>query len=336
MQKVVGLLGLAFLMLFTACSSGTSEIQQSLTGTWKEVASLASICDGAATSVSAITTKLSQSRNMLSGSIIFVNLYDGTEVTGEFQSTIHGDTVKGEVRFVDHYGNDRTYDVALKRLGDLLQGTFTDQLQQECPFGNFDRWMMEVSLLRKLTQPVSPDTKEPNENAEQAVTVKIGDSLELTLAESDVDWFTFDLIEASTVELKLELLTALNARVWLLKEGETTQSNKLASSFELTRSELGTQTNTGILKRQLASGKYHLVISGAKDEGVAGNHTENGKYKLTFVNSKVVPDVIYEPNDTAKQATKIEDAFSAELHHGYGDRDWFTFVLGQAKTLTFN
>jgi hypothetical protein len=338
MQKLFGKYFLSVTLLFpllTACL-GTTEnaVQASLTGAWQETAAFGSICDGASISFSEVTADLVQTGSELSGSIKFLDLYDGTEVVGKFEVEIKNKgQVTGEISLRDRYGNDRTYEVALKRQGDALTGTFTDRYEQECSFfGDTDTWVVNVTLLRRLTQTVKPDGKEPNNTATIATPITVGESLELTLSKGDVDWFTFNVAKASTVKFDLGLLTALKARVWLLQEGQTPANMMLRTSLNLEKQELEAQVNQVDIQVQLAPGKYYLAVTGLADENAAGNHEENGKYKLSFLSSEVVPDADVEPNDKLEQATPLTQA-SATFYHGYSDVDWYTFTLEKASVV---
>jgi hypothetical protein len=329
------LIGFFLGLIFMAGCTNTPQSSNHLTGTWTETASIATLCGGDAATLFSITANFSQNENTLSGPITLIDLYNDTKLTGSFQATISDTAIKGKVNLVNSNGGNRTYDVDLEQKGGLLQGTFTDRLEVTCSFGYIDHWVIDVALLRKLSQPVNSDSKEPNENAAQATAIEVGESLELTLGKGDLDWFVFEVAQSSTVHLKLDLLTALDTRVWLLKHGQSPQSTSLEVTLELQPS-LEAQSHTGPLETQLAPGTYHLIISGYPDEEATGEHSENGKYKLTFVSSEVVPDVAFEPNDTSDKAIMINGAFSEELYAGLGDSDWFSFTFNQATLLTIN
>lgn len=310
-----------------------SAAQKKLTGIWKETAVLSSICGGSYTALSSVTAELRQSGSELSGSVTFLDLYDDTKVVGTLQAEIDRGQVKGEINLQDRYGNDRTYEVALEQKGDALQGTFTDSYEQECSFfGPTDTWVMDVTLLRKLTEVVKPDGEEPNNTARQATTINVGESLELSLGKGDVDWFTFDVAEASMVTFDFELLTALDASVWVLQEGEMPTENILKAALKLEKSELETQTNQRTLQLQLAPGKHYIVVTGSADETALGSHEENGKYTLNFLACEVLPDAAFEPNDTPEQATPLTEP-SATFYYAYEDVDWYTFTLEQSEII---
>ena len=334
-RKIAFTATLSGILILVACSSGTSPnstTPSSLTGPWRDGAATSSICDGAATGLNAVELTFTQRGNTLSGNSVFTNLYDDTVAEGSFSGTLTETRVSGKIDLIDRYGDPRTYDVALEQQGAALIGTLTDRLEQECPDWFYDSWVMEVSLLPKLTTPVNEDPKEPNNSAKQATPLTLGETLDdLTLGQGDVDWFSFTLAKTSVVNVTVELLSAFDGQVWLFSDSEVSRT-----SLKLNSNGLQTQSSIEALVLQLNSGTHYLAITGGDDDEFEGKHDENGKYKL-LVEGTTVPDSAYEPNDSAEQATEISLDFSADdLFIPFADEDWFTFSVTEPSLVTLH
>jgi hypothetical protein len=330
------LMSVLFLLFLTACPStdGEQKIIENLSGIWIEGAAFSTICSGEHTAFSLIEFDLDQSADQVSGDVSLTNLNDGVQVTGKFTGLQEGDNLTGRMNFSNRYGESVTWDVDLEVSDVALEGELIDRAEETCPYGVLDRWRTEVTLLRKLPDPAQADSKEPNNVSKQATLVNPEDSFKLSLPVNDIDWFKFDLSKTSEVQFDITLLSAMGFRAYILKESEV--NSQLVAMLEADPKALSTQSNLWSLKAQLAPGSYYLVITGLADEGLAGEHQDNGNYQLDFVKSTVVPDADTEPNDSFEQARPIALDFTEEGYMGAQDEDWFSFTLTESQRVDFS
>ncbi len=331
-MKNVLALSLAVVLLGACSSPGAAptrseQPEATLDGLWLDYASQGSICEGEATTDSSVELTLKREQNRLRGSVTFVDLWDGTEGAGSFDGELKGSKVTGQVKLVDRYGNNRSHRVSLDWRANTLTGTLEDELEQRCPDGTFDAWLLNLNLIPRL-DTVNPDGLEANDSSNQATLLKLGSTYELSLTPGDEDWLAFELGETSVVTVSIELRSVLDFDVAFLTPEDLTK-NLTANRLETHRLE--TQSNKGVITLSLLPGKHYIHINSSQD-GPTGSR--NGLYSVK-VEAVKATDSAFEPNNTKEQATKVTLDFpKTQLYLGDGDQDWFTFTLTEPKLFT--
>ncbi|MBA2665787.1 MAG: hypothetical protein H0U69_02005 [Trueperaceae bacterium] len=182
-----------------------------------------------------------------------------------------------------------------------------------------NRWgSSSAAVTIHVVPPPEDDAFEPNETSGVARELTLGVLRELTLTTGDVDWFTFDLLEAATVRI------VLNTTYPPIQPLATLFGDDLEPiAQDLYWNEVA-----------LAAGRYYVAVTGYPDYEYLGHHWETGFYTLEIsVMAPTLPDA-YEPNDTPSTARPIGlHEPSEELTITPQDVDWFSFTLTTAATV---
>jgi hypothetical protein len=245
---------------------------------------------------------------------------------GDFSGKLTAGVVKGILTLINAE-SAVAFDANLHVKNDHLVGALTSKDIYTCPDKSKVKPVAKVSFITDINDKVMPDSSEPNDTRSKAATLANDQKLKLSLNSKDVDWFTFEIKEISTVTLTFEALTIFEGHLELRDA-----NNVEKGSLSYDPSNLSTQANILPLNRQLGPGIYYVVLSGVADETFKGTHSEKGNYSLGL-EIETVPDIASEPNDTPEQATKITNGFSQELFGGVGDVDYFTFTLSKPQSV---
>jgi hypothetical protein len=257
----------------------------------------------------------------------------GTEneiVPGTFTGSVTEDGVlSGVVTYQDAYYY-AAFDIEVMHEAETMRGTMMSREQQRCIDDSVSFVTGVLELVTEAKTTLSADALEPNNSRTQAAPLTNGElKKDLTITPGDVDWFSFEISEASRLVTFAELRSDFYVRLQLFDSGTSLLSSKdIAPS-----SELSAQVNIAALAVALQPGKYYLAVSGGDDETFEGKHTGNGKYELTLETS-VVPLDEFESNDSREDATPVTLNFSETLSLFKGDEDWFTFTLDKAANVS--
>jgi hypothetical protein len=257
---------------------------------------------------------------------------DDVSVPGTFSGSVTQDGVlTGVATYQDNYSYV-SFDIRMKHEAETMRGTMTSQEKQPCVDGSMSQLTGTLELVTEAKTTLATDALEPNNTSSEAASLTSGATKkDLTITPGDVDWFSFEVKEASRLVTFAELRSDFYVRIQLFDDA----ASLLSSRDILPSSELSAQANIAAIATALQPGKYYLAVSGGDDEAFEGKHTGNGKYELTLETS-VVPLDEFESNDSREEATPVTLNFSETLSLFKGDEDWFSFTLGKAANVTID
>ncbi len=185
-----------------------------------------------------------------------------------------------------------------------------------------------TSNTRKYSVNISakalPDAAyEPNNTFQTASkTESNAGAQEMFLGGGDEDWYTFTLDETQIVTINLDEgvgsgYTTFNRALYNSKlEAYNNSKNEYGDGYWET------------LTVGLEPGTYYIRAYREQD-------VESGSPYSLSVSSVPIPDKAYEPNDSARTATKVElNAEAREMFLGEKDEDWYTFTLDEPQIVT--
>lgn len=166
---------------------------------------------------------------------------------------------------------------------------------------------------------VQDDALEPNNSPNEAAKISVDYQAELIL--QDDDWFTFTLAEGKLLQVSIE---ATNAQRWRTSAYIYNESAPKEMHLNFGDSETAYEKY-----EYFPAGDYYLQLSG---------HIESDTHMYSVsVSSKPFPDDALEPNNSFQTATRLEvNAEAQEMFLRERDEDWYTFTLGEPKTVVIN
>ena len=320
---------LCVLLLLPACSEIDSvpqtkpQVPSSLSGEWKDMLTSFHGCGEDHEELTAIELELLEKDSTVLGVVTFTDIHRNQVIKGEFKGNISQGRLLGEIELTAS-GSLYYYDVVLEIKEGLLTGHISGANVMTCADGSQEKRTAELKLIPTIFEPLEPDDLEPNNTPESAIKLEAGDTVpDLTLNAGDVDWFMVTVADTAEVTVTIEFHSYFDARVDVFSEGE------LSQRFTVANETLRPLANRQTLNVQLLAGRHYLAVTGIRDDGFVGKHSENGVYSLELTSIEVVSDSEYEPNDSREQATALELDFNDDtLYLARKDKDWYTFTLG--------
>ncbi|MCA9837165.1 MAG: hypothetical protein KC422_09620 [Trueperaceae bacterium] len=271
------------------------------------------VCDKSTDS--SIALKLIKTENKIRGTVVFT--YGGLVTRGRLDAELSDAGASGEIWL---YFEDALFgfNTKLSLEGSQLNLKFQEKVPTQCNSDKESILNATTTLAHGIPASVLFDDElEPNFSEKIAAPIPLNRNNELVSIGSDIDWYTFELLNDSIVSVNFDTDLNLNFSTELYDE----KLNLIISET------IWTDQTKASLKTSIPAGRYFIKSMGGDSNGSV--------YHLN-IQTVDVPDKNLEPNNELTSASNIPVNTSIEAYLLTNDQDWYKFELTQEAIVTFS